>query len=128
MVFNPFKKKNEQPKRQKAEKVVEQEQVQDTPGIPVAVGSSVLKSFRVSEKSARGQAYNQYTFVIADKATKTDVKHAVQRAFKVNVVDVSITRLPSKHRAIGRYQGTTPGVKKAVVTLKGGQIIAQAQP
>lgn len=129
MAFNLFKKKGEpkQPKRQKAEEVAEQGE-NTTPSIPVAVGSDVLKSFRVSEKSARAQAYSQYTFVIADKATKTDVKHAVQRAFKVNVVDVSITRLPSKHRAIGRYQGRTPGVKKAVVTLKAGQVIAQAQP
>ena len=130
MAFNLFKKKGE-PKAPKVRKVLEPESVQEVqaePAIQIAVGTPVLKSFHISEKSTRGQAYNQYTFVVAPSATKTDIKHAVQRAFKVNVTDVHIVRLPSKERRIGRYQGRTAGIKKAIVVLKTGQTIAQAQP
>jgi large subunit ribosomal protein L23 len=90
--------------------------------------ASVLKHFYVSEKSARGQAVNQYTFVVATKATKSDVKRAVQSAYKVSVTSVNMVRLPAKKRRIGRFTGTTPAIKKAIVSLKEGQIIAQAQP
>lgn len=133
MAFNFFKrtKKEPQPPRpamEKAAPVQVQESVAPAPGVSLAVGSSVLKRFHVSEKSSRGQAYNQYTFAVAPTATKTDVKHAVQRAFKVNVTSVKIVRLPAKARTVGRYSGTTQGVKKAIVVLKEGQTIAQAQP
>lgn len=130
MAFNLFKRKGE-PKAPKARKVdadVQAVEVKESPSIQIAVGTSVLKNFHISEKSTRGQAWSQYTFVIAGSATKTDVKHAVQRAFKVNVTNVHIVHLPSKERRIGRYQGRTAGIKKAIVALKAGQTIAQAQP
>lgn len=88
----------------------------------------VIKRFVVSEKSARGQAHNQYTFEIDRKATKTQVRDAVMRMFKVKVDSVNIVRLPAKHRRVGKYEGSSSAMKKAIVTLKEGQVIAQAQP
>jgi large subunit ribosomal protein L23 len=130
MAFNLFKKKSAGPKPPKtAVKETSEEVIADQgQGVVAPASTNVLRSFFVSEKSARGQAYGHYTFVVAPNATKTDVKHAVQRAYKVNVTGVHMVRLPAKHRAIGRYQGTTPGIKKAIVVLKEGQTIAQAQP
>ena len=130
MAFDFFNKSKKGPKPPKAKEQTakEEAQVQEGPSIQIAIGSPVLKSFHISEKSTRGLAYNQYTFVVADKATKTDVKHAVQRAFKVDVTDVHMVRLPAKKRRIGRWQGTKPGLRKAIVVLKAGQTIAQAQP
>ena len=125
MAFNLFKKK--EPKFKPAtEKKAEQVSSAATMAAPANV--SVLKSFYVSEKSTQGQAYNHYTFVVSPKATKTDVKHAVQRTYKVNVINVRMVRLPAKKRTIGRWQGSTAGIKKAIVELKDGQTIAQAQP
>jgi large subunit ribosomal protein L23 len=129
MAFNLFKKKGE-PKAPKARKVEAETPVEKTegPSIQIAIGTPILKHFHISEKSTRGFAMNQYTFIVADKATKTDVKHAVQRAFKVDVTDVHIVRLPAKDVRMGRYQGKSGGLKKAIVVLKAGQAIAQAQP
>lgn len=128
MTFNLFKKntKKSKPAKTVAKEAVEQADV--APTAHIAVGSTVIKHFYVSEKSTRGQAYNQFAFVVANKATKTDVKHAVQRAFKVHVTDVHLIRLPAKKRRIGRYEGSTPGIKKAIVVIKEGETIAQAQP
>jgi large subunit ribosomal protein L23 len=126
MAFNLFKKK--EPKFKPTQEKAEVVQAAPTPSLVAPATSSVLKHFFVSEKSARGQSLGQYTFVVAPRATKSDVKHAVQRAYKVSVTDVNMIRLPSKKRTVGRYQGTTSGIKKAIVTLKEGQTIAQAQP
>lgn len=128
MAFNLFKPK--QPKAKASPKTKKVEQVEVAENITIAAPSTinVLKSFYISEKSTRGQAHNHFTFVVGPKATKSDVKHAVQRAYKVNVLRVQMVRLPSKKRIIGRWQGTKSGIKKAIVTLKEGQTIAQAQP
>jgi large subunit ribosomal protein L23 len=88
----------------------------------------VIRRVVVSEKSARGQAHNQYTFEVDRKATKTQVRDAVMRLFKVKVDSVNIVRLPAKHRRVGKYEGASSAMKKAIVTLKKGETIAQAQP
>jgi large subunit ribosomal protein L23 len=126
MAFNLFKKKQEEKKH--LNPVVTEAVEVATPSLAAPANAMVLKRFFISEKSTRGQAYNHYTFVVASHATKSDVKHAVQRAYKVAVTDVNMVRLPSKTRRVGRWQGTKSGIKKAIVTLKEGQVIAQAQP
>jgi len=87
----------------------------------------VLKRYFVSEKSARGFAINQYTFEVDKSATKTQVRDAVERGFKVDVISVNTIKLPVKKITLGKYRGTKGGIKKAIVTLKAGQTIAQAQ-
>lgn len=121
MAFNLFGKKKEP----KFKPMPEKAEVSDAaPVIATPTTQTILKRAFVSEKSARGQSLGQYTFVVATTATKSDVKHAVQRAYKVNVTDVNMIKLPSKKRTVGRYQGTKAGIKKAIVTLKQGQTIA----
>jgi ribosomal protein L23 len=46
----------------------------------------------------------------------------------VDVISVNTVRLPAKKIQLGRHAGTKGGIKKAIVTLKAGQTIAQAQP
>jgi large subunit ribosomal protein L23 len=99
-----------------------------SPLVPSTGRASVLKRFIVSEKSARGQANGQYTFEVDRAATKTQVRAAVIRQFKVTVSSVNIVRLPAKQRRVGRFEGSSSAMKKAIVTLKEGQSIAQAQP
>ncbi len=97
-----------------------------TPSVGAGVG--VLKRYFVSEKSTRGFAHNQYTFEVARTATKTDVRDAVERGYHVDVVGVTIVRLPKKQVSLSGHSGTKGGIKKAIVTVKEGQSIAQAQP
>lgn len=89
--------------------------------------SGVLRSFHISEKATRAMALNQYTFMVGANVTKTQVRDAVQRSYKVDVVDVQTIRLPGKDRLFGRHMGRVPARKKAIVTIKEGQTIAAAQ-
>ena len=69
------------------------------------------------------QDQNGYAFEIADKATKHQVKLAVEKAFKVKVVKVNIMTVRGKNRRIGRRIVMTPPWKKAIVTLVAGNKI-----
>jgi large subunit ribosomal protein L23 len=129
MVWNPFKKK--QPKPTLPEVTEEVEAVAEEHEGPSGIAANanpILRHFHVSEKGTRGLALNQYTFVVDQRATKTQVRDAVRRGYKVDVVGVQMVRLPSKQRRYGRHEGRVPGRKKAIVTLKEGQTIAAAQP
>lgn len=83
----------------------------------------VLRRPLITEKNALLQVQGKYAFEVAAGANKQQVKQAVEKAFKVNVIAVNIVRVPSKQRRIGRRQVLTSPWKKAIVTLKpGGKI------
>ena len=83
----------------------------------------VLRRPLITEKMTLLQGVNKYAFKVASKATKHQVKMAVQAAFKVNVTSVNMMNVPGKQRRIGRRMAMTPSWKKAVVTLVPGQKI-----
>jgi|SRR6185436_6247842 large subunit ribosomal protein L23 len=60
-------------------------------------------------------------FEVAAKATKTEVKEAVQTIFKVKVASVRTANYPGKERRRGRFVGHRPDWKKAYVRLKAGE-------
>jgi len=127
MAFNFFNKSKKEPKApQKAVEAVDVSEASSSPAL-MAPSGTVLKRYFVSEKSARGFAINQYTFEVDKSATKTQVRDAVERGFKVDVISVNTIKLPVKKITLGKYRGTKGGIKKAIVTLKAGQTIAQAQ-
>lgn len=84
---------------------------------------------RVSEK-AYGQAgsLNTYVFVVPLSANKIEIKKAIEAEYKVEVIDVNITRTQGKvkqsYRKGGRtIKGTRSDLKKAYVRVKEGQTI-----
>lgn len=78
----------------------------------------------VSEKSSNVQAeHNQYVFQVATKATKPQVKQAIEKLFNVKVEAVQILNVKTKARRFGQIQGTKKGWKKAYVSLVSGQTI-----
>ena len=83
----------------------------------------VLRRPIISEKNAALSAQNKYTFEVARDANKPQIKEAVEKAFKVNVVSVNVINVPGKMRRAGRSRGMTSPWKKAVVTLESGQKI-----
>ncbi|MBI2849115.1 MAG: 50S ribosomal protein L23 [Chloroflexi bacterium] len=83
----------------------------------------VLRRPIVTEKNTLLQEQNKYTFQVAGKANKAQVKAAVEKSFKVNVVAVNVSHVPGKMRRVGKQKGMTPSWKKAVVTLREGQKI-----
>jgi large subunit ribosomal protein L23 len=60
-------------------------------------------------------------FEVATKATKTEIKEAVQTIFKVKVDSVRTSNLQGKERRRGRFAGYRPDWKKAYVKLKSGE-------
>jgi large subunit ribosomal protein L23 len=86
---------------------------------------TVVKTVRVTEKgTAQAEKLNQYQVVVDKHANKLDVKHAVERLFKVKVLHVNTMNVRGKARRERTVQfGRTPGWKKAVVTLKEGDKI-----
>jgi len=60
-------------------------------------------------------------FEVASKATKTEIKEAVQTIFKVKVDSVRTANFPGKERRRGKFTGYRPDWKKAYVKLKAGE-------
>ena len=77
----------------------------------------------ITEKSMANRQNNVYTFKVAKDATKTDIKRAIEEAFKVSVKSVNTLNTKSKRRRVGRYSGRTKTYKKAIVTLNEGSSI-----
>ena len=83
----------------------------------------VLVKPTITEKSTILQESGKYTFQVAPRANKVEVKQAVETNFNVTVVDVNITKLRGKRKRYGARFTKQPDVKKAVVTLKPGDRI-----
>lgn len=77
----------------------------------------------VTEKSTKLMEQNKYTFEVALKATKSDVKRAVEEIFGVKVVKVNTVRVRGKVKRLGHYVGRRPDRKKAIVQVAEGQRI-----
>ena len=74
----------------------------------------------ISEKSMEDAQAKKYTFKVAVDANKTEVKHAVEEIFGVEVKKVNIMNVVGKKKRMGRYVGMTAATKKAIVTLTEG--------
>lgn len=77
----------------------------------------------VTERSTRLMEENKYTFEVALRATKTDIKRSVEEIFGVDVVKVNTIRMQGKLKRMGRFEGRRPDRKKAIVQLAAGQSI-----
>ncbi len=71
----------------------------------------------VSEKSYGAVQDNRYSFFVDLRATKPEIKRAIQEIFKVRVQKISIINLKAKPKRLGRSVGRSSRRKKAVVTL-----------
>ena len=77
----------------------------------------------ITEKSAAAQAEGKYTFEVHKKATKIDIKNAVEKLFEVKVADVKTVNVKGKPKRQGVHQGKTSDWKKAIVTIVTLQVI-----
>jgi large subunit ribosomal protein L23 len=78
----------------------------------------------VSEKSTYVADKNrQYVFRVADRATKPEIKAAVELMFKIKVDSVTVSNVKGKERRFGRIEGRRRNWKKAYVRVAEGQEI-----
>lgn len=77
----------------------------------------------ITEKATLLLENNQYTFEVAPKATKPEIKAAIETLFDVKVVGVSTLNPPRKKRRVGKFMGHRSLYKRAIVTLAPGDSI-----
>ncbi|MEL6928805.1 MAG: 50S ribosomal protein L23 [Cyanobacteria bacterium J06600_6] len=78
----------------------------------------------ITEKGTIQMELNKYVFDVLPKATKPDIRAAIESLFDVTVVKVNTLKLPRKKRRVGRFEGYKAQYKRAIVTLKDGDSIA----
>jgi large subunit ribosomal protein L23 len=86
--------------------------------------ADLIKQPIITEKATRLLEDNQYVFDVVPKATKPEIKAAIESLFDVKVISVNTIRLAKKKRRVGRFVGFKPLYKRAIVTLKEGDSIA----
>ena len=83
----------------------------------------ILRRPLITEKSTILHAEGKYSFEVAGEANKSQIKQAVEKAFKVQVAAVNLMIVPGKRRTLGKRQLPAKPWKKAIVTLKPGEKI-----
>ena len=79
----------------------------------------------ITEKSSHQVTTNNtYTFRVSMNANKIEIKKAIEKIFSVRVLSVNTISLLGKPKRLGKYDGKRPDWKKAIVTLKAGDKIA----
>jgi large subunit ribosomal protein L23 len=71
----------------------------------------------ITERSMDDAANKRYTFKVAKDANKTQVKHALEEIFGIEIERVNIMNVKGKLKRMGRNVGMTPASKKAIVIL-----------
>lgn len=84
----------------------------------------IVKRPIISEKStAIAEVASKYVFEVNPKATKSEVKTAVEKLFNVKVQTVRTMMMHGKVKRRQRGEVKKPNWKKAIVTLKDGNKI-----
>ena len=83
----------------------------------------VIVSPAITEKSTMASEQNQVVFNVARKATKPEIKAAVEALFSVKVTAVNTLVRKGKLKRFRGFAGKQKDVKKAIVTLADGQSI-----
>lgn len=71
----------------------------------------------ITEASNEGLAMGKYTFEVAKKATKIQIKEAVEKLFEVKVLKVNTMIIKGKKKRVGVHQGYTSDWKKAIIAI-----------
>jgi large subunit ribosomal protein L23 len=84
----------------------------------------IIRKPWITEKSTRQKEEGgQYVFEVYRDANKIEIQSAVERLFKVKVLQVRTSNVMGKMKRLGRRYGKRPDWKKAIVTLKEGDRI-----
>lgn len=87
----------------------------------------IIKPIVTEKMTALTEKRNTYGFRVAPDANKIQIKQAIEELYNVAVVDVNTSnvtgKLKSRNTKAGVIQGRAASYKKALVTLKDGDII-----
>ena len=89
--------------------------------------SVLIKPIVTEKATAQGERFNCYTFVVANKANKIQIKTAVEETYEVSVEKVRTMNYPTKrlnrHTKRGVQKASIGGYKKAIVQIAEGDQI-----
>ncbi|GAE89599.1 50S ribosomal protein L23 [Acetivibrio straminisolvens] len=77
----------------------------------------IIKRPYITEKSNAEIADGKYTFIVDVKATKTEIRQAVEKLFQVKVLKVNTVKYDGKQKRMGVHEGFRPDWKKAIVKI-----------
>jgi len=84
----------------------------------------IIRRPLITEKSTRQkEEARQYAFEVRRDANKIEIQSAVERLFKVKVLQVRTSNVLGKVKRLGRRYGKRPDWKKAIITLREGDRI-----
>src|ERR1700745_1214929 len=83
----------------------------------------LMRAPLITEKGTLISQHNQVVFRVPVKATKPEIKKAIEALFKVNVTGVNTSITKGKVKLFRGRPGRRSDVKKAFVTLAEGQSI-----
>lgn len=88
---------------------------------------SILKKPLITEKASAFNEKGVYGLIVDKKANKVEIKKEVEKIYGVTVNSVNTMRYAGKkktrHTKTGVSRGKQAGYKKALVTLKEGEVI-----
>jgi large subunit ribosomal protein L23 len=79
----------------------------------------------ISERSYDLITENRYTFEVAKKTNKVEIRQAIEAIFGVNVLSVNTMNVSGKPKRVRYAKGYTRSWKKAIVTLAEGESIEE---
>ena len=77
----------------------------------------IIKRPVITERSSEVMEEKKYTFLVDTRANKTQVKHAIEEIFGVDVEKVNIMNYKGKCKRVGKFGGYTNKRRKAIVKL-----------
>jgi len=89
------------------------------------MATDIIKRVILSEKGAKLAALNQYFLEVDTKASKPEIRRAVEAKFGVHVLDVRTANMKGGLRTVRgtRRQAVEATWKRAIVTVKAGERI-----
>ena len=81
------------------------------------VAEDIIIAPIITEEASMRTAEGKYTFKVNKRATKVDIKNAVEKLFEVKVLNVNTISVKGKAKRVGVHQGRTSDWKKAIVTI-----------
>ncbi|RYY35798.1 MAG: 50S ribosomal protein L23 [Sphingobacteriaceae bacterium] len=88
----------------------------------------ILKKPLLTEKVAQlTEKLNRYAFKVDHRANKIQIKAAIEQMYGVSIVAVNtmkyVGKLKTRNTKAGAIQGRSATYKKAIITLKDGEVI-----
>ena len=78
----------------------------------------------ITEKTVMMQQNdNKVTFEVAKGTNKIEIRQAIEEIFNVKVVAVNVINVKPRTKRVGKYEGQTKAVRKAIVKLAEGSNI-----